>query len=95
LNFFTDKPGLAEVGSLYVMPFYHHRGIGKKMVEFGCKVAKDKGATTVLALSTQAFTFFTSVCGFIEADKDALPEARLKSYEDSGRNSKILLKQLA
>jgi amino-acid N-acetyltransferase len=95
VTFFGDKPGLAEVGSLYVMPFYHHRGIGKKMVEFGCKVAKDKGAHTVLALSTQAFTFFTSVCGFSEADKDALPEARLKSYEDSGRNSKILLKQLA
>jgi len=95
VTFFADKPGLAEVGSLYVMPFYHHRGIGKKMVEFGCKVAKDKGAHTVLALSTQAFTFFTSVCGFSEADKDALPEARLKSYEDSGRNSKILLKQLA
>lgn len=95
VTFFADKPGLAEVGSLYVMPFYHHRGIGKKMVEFGCKVAKDKGAQTVLALSTQAFTFFTSVCGFTEADKEALPEARLKSYEESGRNSKILLKQLA
>ncbi len=94
VTFFGDKPEFAEVGSLYVMPFYHHRGIGKKMVEFGCKVAKDKGASTVLALSTQAFSFFTSVCGFSEADKDALPEARLKSYEDSGRNSKILLKDL-
>jgi amino-acid N-acetyltransferase len=94
VTFFGDKPDLAEVGSLYVMPFYHHRGIGKKMVEFGCKVAKDKGASTILALSTQAFSFFTSVCGFSEADKDALPEARLKSYEDSGRNSKILIKQL-
>lgn len=95
VTFYAEKPGLAEVGSLYVMPFYHHRGVGKKMVEFGLKVAKERGADTVLALSTQAFTFFTSVCGFVEADKDALPESRLRSYEDSGRNSKILLKSLA
>ncbi len=95
VNFFPEQPGLAEVGSLYVMPFYHHRGVGKKMVDYGCKVAKDRGAATVIALSTQAFTFFTSVCGFDETDKDSLPESRLKSYEESGRNSKILIKSLA
>jgi amino-acid N-acetyltransferase len=94
VTFYPEKPGLAEVGSLYVMPFYHHRGIGKKMVEYGVMVAKDRGATTVLALSTQAFTFFTSVCGFSEAEKDALPDSRLKAYEDSGRKSKILVKEL-
>ncbi|MDP1580932.1 MAG: GNAT family N-acetyltransferase, partial [Candidatus Didemnitutus sp.] len=94
VNFFADKPKLAEVGSLYVMPFYHHRGVGKKMVDYGCKIAKERGASTVLVLSTQAFTFFSSVCGFVETDKVALPEARLKSYEESGRNSKILTKQI-
>jgi amino-acid N-acetyltransferase len=94
VTFYPEKPGLAEVGSLYVMPFYHHRGIGKKMVEYGVMVAKERGATTVLALSTQAFSFFTSVCGFNEAEKDALPDSRLKAYEDSGRKSKILVKQL-
>jgi amino-acid N-acetyltransferase len=95
VTFFPERPGLAEVGSLYVMPFYHHRGIGKKMVEYGVMVAKDRGATTVIALSTQAFSFFTSVCGFDEADKSALPESRLRSYEESGRNSKILIKKMA
>jgi amino-acid N-acetyltransferase len=94
VTFYPDKPELAEVGSLYVMPFYHHRGIGKKMVDYGCKVARDRGASTVLALSTQAFTFFTSVCDFAEAEKDALPEQRLKSYEESGRNSKVLLRRV-
>ena len=94
VNFYPEQPGLAEVGSLYVMPFYHHRGVGKKMVDFACLQAKERGATNVIALSTQAFTFFTSVCGFAEAEKDALPESRLKSYEDSGRNSKILTRKL-
>ena len=94
LQFYPDKPKFAEIGSLYVMPFYHHRGIGKKMVDYGCMMAKEGGATTVIALSTQAFSFFTSVCGFEEAEKEVLPESRLKAYEESGRNSKVLTRKL-
>ena len=33
-------PVLAEVGSLYVLPFYQNRGIGRKMVNYACLVAK-------------------------------------------------------
>src|SRR5258708_6181961 len=94
LQFYGDKSKIAEVGSLYVMPFYHHRGIGKKMVEYAGMMARERGAATLLALSTQAFSFFTSVCGFEEADKELLPESRLKAYEDSGRNSKVLTRKL-
>lgn len=93
--FYPDRPELAEIGSLYVMPFYHHRGIGRKMVDYACMVAKERGATEVIALSTQSFGFFTNVCGFEEATKDILPEARLKSYDESGRNPKVLLKKLS
>jgi amino-acid N-acetyltransferase len=95
LYFYPDKSQLAEVGSLYVMPFYHNRGIGKKMVEYAVLVAKERGAKKVIALSTQSFGFFQNVVGFEEADKSILPEARLKSYEESGRNAKVLVKQLA
>jgi amino-acid N-acetyltransferase len=94
LYFYPDKPQMAEIGSLYVMPFYHNRGIGKKMVEYACMIAKDRGATTVIALSTQSFGFFTNVCGFEETSKEILPEARLKLYEESGRNPKVLVKQV-
>jgi amino-acid N-acetyltransferase len=94
LRMFADRPGIAEIGSLYVMPFYHNRGIGQKMVDFACLKAAERGAKEVLALSTQAYSFFTSVCGFDDADKDALPPSRLKSYEESGRNSKIMIKRL-
>lgn len=95
LYFYPDKPHMAEVGSLYVMPFYHNRGIGKKMVEYACLMAKERGAKTVIALSTQSFGFFQNVLGFSEADKTILPEARLKSYEESGRNAKVLVKEMA
>ena len=94
LHLFPEKSAMAEIGSLYVMPFYHNRGIGQKMVEFACLQAKERGAKTVIALSTQAFSFFTSVCDFSEAEKDVLPESRLKTYDESGRNSKILVKKL-
>ncbi len=95
LYFYPEQPKLAEIGSLYVMPFYHNRGIGKKMVEYACLQAKERNATSVIALSTQSFGFFSNVCGFSEAEKDILPEARLKLYEESGRNAKILTKSLA
>jgi amino-acid N-acetyltransferase len=94
LYFYPDKPHMAEVGSLYVMPFYHNRGIGKKMVDYACMIAKDRGATTVIALSTQSFGFFTNVCGFEETSKDVLPEARLRLYDESGRNPKVLMKKV-
>ena len=94
LYFYPDSPRVAEVGSLYVMPFYHNRGIGRKMVEYAGMVAKERGADTLLALSTQNFGFFTNVCGFEEASKEALPDARLRAYEESGRNAKVLRKPL-
>jgi amino-acid N-acetyltransferase len=95
LIFYTDRPDTAEVGSLYVLPFYHNRGIGKKMVDFACLQAKERGAKKVIALSTQSFGFFTNVCGFEESTKEILPEARLKLYEDNGRNAKVLIKNIA
>jgi amino-acid N-acetyltransferase len=95
LIFYPDQPETAEVGSLYVLPFYHNRGIGKKMVDFACLQAKERGAKKVIALSTQSFGFFSSVCGFEESSKEILPEARLKLYEENGRNARVLVKNIS
>jgi amino-acid N-acetyltransferase len=94
LAFYPDRPDVAEIGSLYVQPFHHRRGIGKKMVEFACLEAKKRGVTQVFALSTQAFTFFTQVAGFTETTKDALPDARRHLYEQSGRNPRVMVKEV-
>ncbi|PTY07223.1 amino-acid N-acetyltransferase [Opitutaceae bacterium EW11] len=94
LYFYPDKPDVAEIGSLYVLPFYHNRGIGRKMVDYACMRAKERGAKTAVALSTQSYSFFTSVMGFEEVSKEILPDARLKLYDESGRNAKVLVKQL-
>jgi len=94
LTFYPDRPDVAEVGSVYVQPFYHKRGIGKKMVDFACLEAKRRGARQVFALSTQAFTFFTQVAGFTESTKDALPDSRRQLYEQSGRNPRVMVRDL-
>ena len=49
---------------------------------------------SLLALSTQNFGFFTNVCGFEETSREILPEARQRSYEESGRNAKVMVKRL-
>jgi amino-acid N-acetyltransferase len=94
LMFYPDQPETAEIGSLYVLPFYHNRGIGKKMVEYACLQAKERGAKRVIALSTQSFGFFSNVCGFEESTKEILPEARLKQYDESGRNARVLTRDI-
>jgi amino-acid N-acetyltransferase len=94
LIFYPGKPPLAELGSLYVLPFYQNRGIGRKMVDYAGLVAKERGAAQIIALSTQSFGFFTNTCGFEESHKGILPESRLKQYEESGRNAKVLVRNL-
>jgi amino-acid N-acetyltransferase len=64
------------------------------MVEYAIMMARDRGVKTVVALSTQSFGFFQNVVSFEESDKSILPEARLKAYEENGRNAKVLVKQL-
>jgi amino-acid N-acetyltransferase len=94
LRFYPDQPDTAELGSLYVMPFHHKRGIGRKMVEFAALRAKEKGVSQLVALSTQNPTFFTSTCRFEESDKSCLPAERLAAYESNGRNAKVMVRQL-
>jgi amino-acid N-acetyltransferase len=52
------------------------------------------GMKKLLALSTQAFNYLQSKGGFTEGTIEVLPPDRKASYEASGRNSKILQKDL-
>jgi amino-acid N-acetyltransferase len=48
----------------------------------------------VITLSTQAFTYFQSKGGFAEGSPSDLPPGRREKYDQSGRNSKVLVKKL-
>ncbi len=91
---YPEKPDTIEISSLHVHPLYQRQGIGVKLVNFACHAGAESGTKTALALSTQSFEFFKSVCGFAVADTEALPASRLAAYQESGRQSKILSKSL-
>lgn len=83
-----------ELACLYVNASHENQGIGRKLLQFIETKAHEMGLTELFALSTQAFTWFSSKGGFIEGTPDDLPPARREKYDQSGRNSKVLKKVL-
>ncbi|HWW03404.1 MAG TPA: amino-acid N-acetyltransferase [Candidatus Acidoferrum sp.] len=83
-----------ELACLYVSPAHENQGIGRKLIQFVENKARDLGFDELLTLSTQAFTYFQSKGGFTEGSPDDLPPQRRERYEQSGRNSKVLVKKL-
>ena len=83
-----------ELACLYVSASHENQGIGKKLLQFVETKARDAGLNELLTLSTQAFTYFQSKGGFSEGTPDDLPPARKEKYDQSGRNSKVLVKKL-
>jgi len=84
-----------ELAFLYVKPSHENQGIGRKMLQFIEAKARELGLTELFALSTQAFTYFSLKGGFIEGTPDDLPPLRREKYDQSGRNSKVLKKNIA
>jgi amino-acid N-acetyltransferase len=83
-----------ELACLYVSPSHENQGIGRKLIQFVENKAREAGLSELLTLSTQAFTYFQSKGGFVEGSPDELPPARREKYDQSGRNSKVLVKRL-
>jgi amino-acid N-acetyltransferase len=83
-----------ELASLFVSTSHENQGIGRKLIQFVEDRARQMGLRDLLALSTQAFTYFQSKGGFQEGTPDDLPPERREKYEQSGRNSKVLVKHL-
>ena len=83
-----------ELAFLYVDPSHENQGIGQKLIQFVETKARELGLIELLTLSTQAFTYFQSKAGFSEGTPDDLPPSRREKYDQSGRNSKVLVKKL-
>jgi amino-acid N-acetyltransferase len=93
LHVFADQKK-GELACLYVSSLHENRGIGKKLIQFIETKAREMGLNELITLSTQAFTYFQSKGGFSEGTPDDLPSARREKYDQSGRNSKVLVKKL-
>jgi len=83
-----------ELACLYVNVSHENQGIGRKLIQFVENKARELNLSELLTLSTQAFTYFQSKGGFAEGTPDDLPPARREKYDQSGRNSKVLVKKL-
>jgi amino-acid N-acetyltransferase len=83
-----------ELACLYVNPSHENHGIGRKLIQFVENRAKEQNLNELITLSTQAFTYFQSKGGFSEGTPDDLPPGRREKYDQSGRNSKVLVKKL-
>ncbi|HEY6346323.1 MAG TPA: amino-acid N-acetyltransferase [Bryobacteraceae bacterium] len=83
-----------ELASLYVDPSHENQGIGRKLMRFIEDKARESGLSELIALSTQAFTYFESKGGFVEGTPDNLPPARREKHNRSGRNSRVLIKKV-
>ena len=86
--------GSAELACLHVGKSHENQGYGRKLMAFVENLAREKGVKTLFALSTQAFNYLQQKGGFNAAEPSALPPARLKKYEASGRNTVVLVKTL-
>jgi len=84
-----------ELACLYVSGSHENQGIGRKLIQFVEKRARELQLDDLLVLSTQAFSYFQSKGGFVEGTPEDLPPARRDRYEQSGRRSKVLVKNLA
>jgi amino-acid N-acetyltransferase len=93
LHTYPDQ-GKGELACLYVSSAHENQGIGRKLVQFVESKARELGLDELIALSTQAFTYFQSKAGFTEGSPNDLPPARREKYDQSGRNSKVLVKKL-
>lgn len=85
---------IGELAYLFVHPDHENQGIGKKLVKFVEEKARQKGLHSLVALSTQTFSYFVQKGGFIEGGPDDLPSRRKSKYFSSGRKSKVLIKHL-
>jgi amino-acid N-acetyltransferase len=88
------EQGQGELACLYVKASHENQGIGRKLLQFIENRARELGLKQLLALSTQAFTYFQSKGGFVEGSPEDLPPGRRERYEQAGRRSKVLIKQL-
>ena len=94
LHVFPEQK-IGELACLYVSKSHENQGIGRKLIQFVENKAREAGLEELLTLSTQAFTYFQSKGGFSEGTPEDLPPVRREKYEQSGRNSKVLVKKIA
>ncbi len=84
----------AELACLFVKRSHENAGHGRRLAEYAERVAAERGAGRIVALSTRATDYFSRL-GYRQVDCGALPPERAAALSASGRGSKVYEKLLA
>jgi amino-acid N-acetyltransferase len=90
----TKSKPIAELECLFVAEAHENQGIGRKLMHFIENQARIMGVERLFALSTQAFNYFNQKGGFKVGEPPMLPTERRTQYSRSGRQSRVLYKDL-
>jgi amino-acid N-acetyltransferase len=94
LHLYDTDPRTAELACLVVSSDHENQGIGRKLMKYLEDRARESGVKRLLVLSTRTFNYFQQKGGFKDGSPDMLPPARRQKYDASGRNSRVLYKDL-
>jgi len=86
---------MAELACLYVSRSSENQGLGRKLMSFVENLTRQRGFSKLFALSTQAFVYLQQKGGFMEMTAEVLPPSRRVKYDASGRNARVLVKDLS
>lgn len=81
-----------ELACFAVLPTYQKQSMGDTLLQFAEKLAREKGAASLVVLTTQTEHWFIEK-GFEPADLQKLPVSKQEMYNFQ-RNSKAFIKQL-
>ena len=86
---------IGEVACLYVKQSHEGVGYGQMLVQAAEHLARERGMARVFALTNRAAVFFTEQLGYREVSPDHIPAVRREKLQASGRQSAVLMKELA
>lgn len=80
----------AELACLFVKKGHTDQGYGRLLIEAALHRAKELGAPTLFALSTQAAGYLQREGFTVTEDISELPESRREKWQSNGRNALVL-----
>lgn len=90
----VHEDGVAELAALCVRRANKGRGFGRELVRHVEAEARRRGCRRLVALSTQAFRYFEERLGWVSGRIDDLPETRRTAADATGRNSRVVIREL-
>jgi amino-acid N-acetyltransferase len=84
----------AELACLFVKKGHTDQGYGRLLIEAATNRARELGAPTLFALSTQAAGYLQREGFSVTDELSELPNSRRKKWQTNGRNALVLTRKV-